>query len=154
MMCIITIGISASGKSTWAQNLCDTCGFIRIERDEIRKEYYFDRFKQKFTWSSWRWEWEGYVDDIRKDRIELAALNKWNIILSDTNTDNKLNTHLKKTLIDLGYVVKFKIFNPPLESAILLDSLRPQPVSEAIIRKQHAKLQNTTINVVDILTSL
>ena len=154
MMCIITIGISASGKSTWAKNLCNTCGFVRIERDEIRKEYFFEKYKQEFTWKAWRWELEDYVDHLRDEQIKLAALNKWNIILSDTNTDNKANTRLKSALIELGYIVKFKIFNTPLESAILLDSLRTQPVSEYIIRKQHAKLQNTTINVVDILASL
>ena len=38
---------------------------------------------------------EDYVDHLRDEQIKLAALNKWNIILSDTNTDNKANTRLK-----------------------------------------------------------
>ena len=135
MKCIITVGISASGKTHWAEEFIrNRSDWININRDDIRFNHFCNGVRD---WSKYKWKHEGEVTCIQEREIDWAAENKMNIIISDTN----LNPKYRNRLIDLlqtgyGYDVEIKAFNVDLDEAIRRDKLRPNSVGHDVIWKQ------------------
>lgn len=115
---IITVGVSASGKSTWANQ---QEGFKVICRDTVRgvlfPEYHNGNYK---------------ITKSKENRVSEATLNQWlvsvkqgsNVIIADTNLNPKYREMWKQRGEDAGYVVEFKDFPITLEEAWKRDQKR------------------------------
>ena len=140
---IVTVGISASGKSTWAEGFCtQNPGFYIINRDEIRALLLKDKTGENFSWKKWRWKWEEEVSEMQWNFIQecVDTGEVKGIIISDTNLDCNRNDLLLEKLSSMGFNVSFKYFEIDLDEAIARDKRRgPLKVGESVLKKQHIK---------------
>ncbi len=136
MKCIITRGISASGKTTFAKTLADQ-GWMDINRDFIR----FNIVAPGCDWSSYRFtnKRERDVTEIQTQMIMDAYSKEQNIIISDTNLDDGRFNALKEWLEDLDIDVEVKLFPITLEEAYRRDAARANGVGQNVIYKQYLK---------------
>lgn len=142
---IITVGISASGKSWWAAEFCENSpGFYIINRDDIRAKILNKKTGKDFSWKNWRWKWEEEVTELQWQFIQECAESPIvrGIIISDTNLNQKRNDSLIEKLTDLGFNVSFKYFEIDLEVAIERDKLRGDYcVGKNVILKQYEQFK-------------
>ena len=134
---ILTRGIPASGKSTWAKQevLKDPEHSVRINRDDLRN----------MSGQYWVPAREDYIKAC-KSTILINAINfKFNtIIIDEMNLNPKETGHLKgvismmnETIKDVEdkYIVEIKDFtNVPLDICLERDSKRENPIGEKVIR--------------------
>ena len=134
---ILTRGIPASGKSTWAKQevLKDPEHSIRISRDDLRN----------MSGKYWVPEREDYIIACRNQLLNLAICVGFDtIILDDMNLNpkdfdyvftaiDKANKVIKDTKNQ--YKIEIKDFtNVPLDICIKRDSKRENPIGEKVIR--------------------
>jgi len=136
MKAIITIGISASGKSTWARNFINNNdNWTIVCRDDERTKI----AGGELDWSKWNWKREGDVTNAHCASLELAARQGQNVIVADTNLNETFLKQLVERLEKLGYEVSFKIFEIDEKEAIRRDELRGKlKVGKDVILKQLA----------------
>lgn len=134
---ILTRGIPASGKSTWAKQevLKDPEHSIRINRDDLRN----------MSGKYWVPTREYYIIACRNQLLNLAVCIGFDtIILDDMNLNpkdfeyvsivvDKANEIIKDTKNQ--YKIEFKDFiNVPLDVCLERDSKRENPIGENVIR--------------------
>lgn len=136
MRAILTVGVSASGKSTWAADLVKE-GWRDINRDWIR----FNIVKPGANWSTYKFTKanESAVTDFQGLMIMESWARGENIIISDTNLNAGTRQKLIEQLTDVGYQVELKTFPVTREVALKRDNLRANGVGADVIYKQ---LQN------------
>ncbi len=138
MEAIITLGISASGKSTFAGVVPHT----EINRDDIRFGLVMP--DAKGSWKKYKFSKE---NESRTTEIELkmfhdAVANKEDIIISNTNLNKNIRRQWIKRCIKAGYKVKIVVLNVPLEVAKERDSYRRErSVGCDVIASQFEKMQ-------------
>ena len=137
MKAYITVGISASGKSTFAEDLCKHSTLVEINRDNARIGL-VEMSGKEFSWKDWDWKHEQDVTKACNDNIKECANSRHSIIISDTNLNTGRRNALIKTLEDLGYEISIKEFPIELYEAIKRDSRRDNPVGESVIKKQYS----------------
>lgn len=133
MKAFITVGVSASGKTTWANELIRQ-GWRDINRDWIR----FNLVKPGANWSNYKFNRanENAVTEIQGKMIMESWSAGENIIISDTNLNAGTRQGLIKKLEDLGYEVEIKTFPITFELAIKRDNLRANGVGQEVIYRQ------------------
>lgn len=136
MIAYITIGVSASGKTTWAKQLTSKPGWVNINRDDIR----FGLIGCE-DWSKWNFskENENKVTEIHVNSIEQAAKAKKNIVVSDTNINFNTRDSIARKLLIMGYSVRFVWFDIPLDEALKRNSARTNPVKPSVIDNQYVQ---------------
>lgn len=132
----IMVGVSGSGKSTYADTLISPLNAIKIETDAIRFELTGDASDQSKN---------GLVFGIAKRRIgENLSLGK-NVIFDATN----LSIKDRKEFIVLGKEHGAKlhayVIRPNLEVSKQRNALRERKVPEFVIDKQHNKFVVPTL---------
>lgn len=140
--CILTIGVSGSGKTTWAEQFIkDNPTWININRDELRHQFVKDEYGKEFSWKAWKRKDEKVIYDIWWDKINEAVANKYieGIIISDTNLSSSTRNKLFNFFQTAGFVVEFKLFNIDFETAVERDMGRPNPVGYSVIAQQMEK---------------
>ena len=134
---ILTRGIPASGKSTWAKQevLKDPEHSIRINRDDLRN----------MSGKYWVPTREHYIEAC-KGIILISAMNFQfdTIIIEEMNLNPKESRNLKGEIAMINdtfkggkdkYVVEIKDFtNVPLDVCLERDSKRENPIGEDIIK--------------------
>ena len=134
---ILTRGIPASGKSTWAKQevLKDPEHSIRINRDDLRN----------MSGKYWVPTREKYITAC-KGTILINAINfKFDtIIIDEMNLNPKENGYLKGMISMMNdtfkdnndkYIIEIKNFtNVPLDVCLERDSKRENPIGENVIR--------------------
>ena len=138
MEAIITLGISASGKSTLAK----VVPYKEINRDDIR----FGLVMQgaKGGWKKYKFskENENRVTEIELKMFHDAAANKEDIIISNTNLNKNIRQQWIDRCIKAGYNVKIAVLNVPLEVAKERDSSRGEKmVGSGVIESQFVKFK-------------
>lgn len=137
MKAILTVGISASGKTTWAEEFCSqNSGWLNINRDTIRGAI-MEESGLTPNWRNWKWKWENKVNDRVDEQIAFAVNGSLNIIVSDTNLSPTFRDNLMRRLTDLGYDVELKIFHISYDEAVARDNLRANGVGASVIQKQY-----------------
>lgn len=141
MRAILTVGISASGKTSWATELVRQ-GWRDINRDWIR----FNMVKPGTNWSNYKFN---NTNEKEVTRLQgLMITESWaagdNIIISDTNLNAGTRTALIKQLQDLGYEVELKSFPITRELAVKRDNLRANGVGQEVIYRQWQKWNDYT----------
>lgn len=141
---ILTIGVSASGKTNWAEKWVESQNnitsesdpdmfprWVNINRDDIRFSLLGVR-----DWSKWNWKREKDVTAIQEGLIEKAVEDGCNIVISDTNLTEKYRESRINQLESLGYEVELKEFDVSFEEACKRDALRSNGVGYSVIAKQ------------------
>jgi predicted kinase len=108
MKAIITIGIPCSGKSTWAEEHCRKTGAVEINRDNIRMNMFnLERYNDyKFSKDK-----EDKVTDNHRNMINTAAMSGRDIVISDTNLNEKHRSDMIHYLEFMGFEVELKVFD-------------------------------------------
>lgn len=152
----ITVGVSASGKTTWAQEfvyeqLCQGKKFTIIERDRIRADILVNKGKvtagDGIVWAKWNWKWEKDVTAIAESMLAAATADPEldGVILADTNLNADRRAALAKSLTDLGYEVEEKFFDVSWKEAVKRDTARKNGVGVSVLAEQFARLQKATV---------
>jgi adenylate kinase family enzyme len=146
---IMTIGCSASGKSTIAYEL-HTQGWYRLERDVYRELVLCHKFPDfnlnhdtTNLWELWKFKWEDEVDALVDEGIKHANENGYNIICSDTNLNEPRREKLAKKLESFGYEVEYHVIGMDLSLDELWkrDTYRKNTVGHSIIAKQYSEFR-------------
>lgn len=132
---LLTIGIPASGKTTWCKEfISKNERWVRVCRDDFRKML-FNRegllpFKE-----------ESAITDMVDKAILTALKYKINVVVDETFTKE---SHIKRVLELVKYKadVDFQIFDISLKKAIERNSLRDNPVPEKVMKEQYGKYTN------------
>lgn len=135
MKAIVTVGISASGKTTWVNDLLKAeKGWRDINRDWIR----FNMVCPFSNWSNYKFNKKNENEVTRLQG--LMIMESWaageNIVISDTNLNAKTRQSIIKDLQDLGYTVEIKSFPITRETALKRDNLRANGVGADVIYRQ------------------
>jgi len=137
MKLIMTKGLPASGKSTWAKSMG---GYKRINKDDLRAM--LDNGK-------WSGANEKFVLEIRDFLVQHALINGFNVIVDDTNLHPKHEERLKQIVKDYNQQIlmpgkkplwEFEIkdfTDVPIEVCIERDLKRPNSVGEKVIRNMY-----------------
>lgn len=137
MQAILTVGISASGKSTFAKDLVSH-GWVDVNRDDIR----FDTFCNGVRdWKLYKFskEKENQVTVAQERLVDAAALHGQNVIISDTNINDKTRNFWINRLTGLGYNVQVQYFDIDLIEALERDAKRCNGVGYKVITDQYAR---------------
>jgi predicted kinase len=138
---LYTIGISGSGKSTWAA-LKKAEGWTVIERDEIREQLFPGYWKQKPDNKK-----EKLASEERYRQIK-AALESGvdKLIFSDTNLNPKYVDETNNLIRALGYeiVVGYQYFDDSFDLKLCIDRnrARERRVPEEVICEQWQRYQS------------
>lgn len=131
---IITRGLPASGKSTFAREWVAEDPELRtiVEKDQIRKDA---RLFKDGQYNHKRGD-EAIVLKERDRRIRLALYSGVSVICSDTNLTKKHINKITSIANEFGAGVEIKDFlGVPLKELIARDSKREDKVGEQVIRR-------------------
>lgn len=119
---IITVGVSASGKSTWANDYCmNNPNTVIICRDNIRGVLFKEYKLGKYKYSKGN---ESKVTESALRQFEVAVHQGKNVIIADTNLNKKFREMWVFHGEDAGYEVEIKDFEITLEEAWKRDQTR------------------------------
>lgn len=138
MKAILTCGISASGKTTWAEEYRKDTNIMNINRDDIRFHLYCNGVRD---WSLYKFteEREKKVTEHQYSQIEAASALGVDVIISDTNINPKTTQSLTNYLKSKGYEVEIKWFDIDLIEALERDAKRPNGVGYKVITDQYRR---------------
>lgn len=142
----ILVGVSGSGKTTYAMSMTD---YAIVCRDDIRFGHVMPNARgwKDYVFSN---ENEQKVTAIHKGQIDRCAEIGQNLIVADTNLSKKNRRKLIKYLQEIGYEVELVIINLPLEACIERDAERgARSVGESIIRQQWETLDKNMDNIME-----
>lgn len=124
---ILTMGIPACGKSTWAkQYIKDNQGWKIVNKDYLR--LMIDDGK-------WSKQNEKVILSIRDSIIETILNSGFNVIVDDTNLSDTHYNHIKEKFKGVATVEIKDFTHVSLEECILRDSKRQNYVGEKVIRQ-------------------
>ncbi len=130
----ITRGLPASGKSTWAREHLASApkgSTVIVCRDDLRLMLHDG------VWSKTN---EKATMNARDVLIRLNLLNGLDVVVSDTNLDEKTFNHLSDIAAQVEADVEVVDFRDvPLHVCIERDALRPNPVGKKIINQLHLR---------------
>lgn len=138
---IFTIGVSASGKTTWAKSFKenDPENIVILSRDDIRWEL-MRQFGVKPCWANWKWKNEKKVTEIQQARIkEFRNSSAHTLIIADTNLDSKRLFDTARELSSEGISSDFKFFDVDFDTAVARDNARENGVGQSVIQSQYQK---------------
>jgi predicted kinase len=128
---ILTVGLQASGKSSFAKMLVqDDKSFVRINRDDFRDMLTNMHFSNQN---------EALVTELRDFAIFEAIKNQRNIIVDETGFSPKLQARLSRIAYDNNYEFIIEKFEKDVELCIQHDALRPKPVGAKVILRTYRK---------------
>lgn len=137
MKAVLTVGISCSGKSTYAAKLVEH-GFREINRDWIR----FNIVKPGEDWRTYKFNSKN-EDEVTKIQGQMI-MESWesgeDIVISDTNLAEGRRDALIQKLEDLGYDVDVEVLTVPLVEAYKRDTYRLNGVGRDVIYRQHLQM--------------
>jgi len=127
---VMTCGLQASGKSTWAKNevLRSDGKWKRINRDDLRS------MVDAGTWSPQN---EKFMLKLRDTLLVTALKQGYNVIIDDTNLTSKHWNDISKLLAkaDIDVTLREQWFYVGVDDAIERDSKREKPVGADVIKK-------------------
>ncbi len=128
---ILTVGIPASGKSTWAKQfvLESSLTRVRVNRDDIRN----------MLGKYWVPERENLVSDIETHCVFEALSAGYTVVIDATNLNPKYNKEWESIANLPNVEIEYKQFYMDLEEAIRRDNNRENPVGEKVITKFYNK---------------
>lgn len=142
---LLTVGISNSGKSTFAKELTSSSdNWIEVNRDTIRASHFTSTKKigdYKYTKAK-----EGQVTELVKDLAIGGLLAGLNVIVSDTNLNESTRNSFKEIVSELntaGYSFEYaeKAFDVPPHVCWKRSQARGYTVPKKVINGQYKKFR-------------
>lgn len=133
---ILTTGIPACGKSTWANEAGMPLGFVELNLDNIRQELSGDHTNQAVTQAAVQ---------VRDKRLASLIAAGRKVILSDTNLNPQFRSALIQQLLDLGVhpeQVAILHFPIPVMEAKIRNAKRVLPVPNEVLDRMQEMLEN------------
>lgn len=127
----VLMGLPAAGKSFWSSEEMRKypSRYKRVNKDLLRA---------MLDYSVHTGENEGFVDDIRDHAVELALVKGYDVIVDDTNFNEKHYLAICDIARRIGDVhVMEKFFSIPLKEALARNAARPNPIPEDAIINMH-----------------
>lgn len=135
-ICIITIGIPASGKTTWARQYAqDNKNSVVVSRDDIRLAH---GWKSGFS--------EDRVTNIHRAQMEAAFLEGMDVVVADTNINPTFRNRLIKFCHEFGVDVILSPFPISQDEAVMRDAKRANKVGPDVIAKFYNDLKKQNIS--------
>jgi predicted kinase len=139
---ILTKGLQASGKSTWAKAWVAEAPKerVRINRDDIRR----------MLGPYWIPTREDLVTDIENDCVRAALIEKFNVVIDATNFRSTVEGYTSKLrswgILDIEVTIK-DFTDISVEECIKRDNLRSgsEKVGEAVIRQMFNRYLKHTL---------
>lgn len=132
---LLCVGVSASGKSTYAKDLVERRGWVEINRDNARFALFCEGVQ----------DWGRYkFSKAKEEEVTTYCLNLFqeavdagkDIVVSDTNLKQKYHDYWRKLAEDCGYEFQVEYFPVSLEEAWKRDERRPNSVGRNVISRQ------------------
>ena len=132
MQVIMTVGLPASGKTTYAKQLItDVPGWKRINKDDIRSMFDNGKYSKKN---------EKFVIQCEELLILETLKSGYNVILDNTHLCPKHKTRIAALVADKAdLIINDSFLTVPLSECIKRDLLRHNSVGEAVIRGMYDK---------------
>lgn len=130
----MTIGLPASGKSTWAnQYVLDAPAgaVVRINKDTLRQMLHAGRWKGRKT--------ESQIEAARDALIETFLTLGKSVIVDDTNFALVHQVRLAELATKHGATLRVERFETDVKTCIERDLKRPNSVGHKVINKMHMK---------------
>ena len=141
---VATVGLPASGKTTWAEKFVEANGdYINVNRDDIRLMLCGrDRYKK---FKKWR---EEIVTEIQTAAISESIRQGKSVIVSDTNLNPKVRESLKAIAAkhNVAYREDRSFLEVPYGECIERDKLREHPVGQSVIVGMYQKYRELWID--------
>jgi len=138
MKATICVGVSASGKTTWAKEQENS---IIISKDDIRKKILMGELHRELEpgelWKLWNFKRESEINVIQDMEFKAASERNMNVIVADTNLNKDFNQNLETRLKVLNYEIEYKLFPVDLVTAWNRDKMRADSVGYNIIYRQY-----------------
>lgn len=134
----ITVGIPASGKTTWALRESKRTGAVVVCRDDLRAMQGFSGVGSP--------EQENMITSLVNTLIasNLSAGN--DVIVADTNINSKFRNKLVKLGAEYGADVAIKVFDVDLDEAIRRDARRDRVVGKDAITKMYKRFSREKVS--------
>lgn len=131
---LILVGVSASGKSTYAKSLTEQ-GWIEINRDMKRFDVFCGGVED---WKLYKFtkEKENAVSLLCYEDFNKAVSVRHNVVVSDLNLKRKYHEYWSNLAEEAGYEFEVKYFPITLEEAWKRDERRPNSVGRNVINRQ------------------
>ena len=134
----ITVGVPASGKSTWAREMAKANGWVISCRDDIRAAHGWTDYGNPKE--------EARITKIQRSQIEAALLEGMDVIVADTNIQPKFRNQLVKFAHQHGADAIIMPFPISLDEAIWRDSQRDAKVGVDVINRMYNQLQSQELS--------
>lgn len=142
----IVVGLSGSGKSTWAKEFCkNNPEWLRINRDDIRKSMLMVSLNEYHQWeTAAKYRIEKLVTEQHNQLMINALRDNWHVVLDNTHLKQSYINEYKKLLIENfeSFEISYQLMDVPLEICLENDKKREDVVGETVIREQLQKLHS------------
>jgi predicted kinase len=134
---ILTKGLPASGKSTWAKKILseNPNSYKRVNKDDVRMMLDDGKFSKAN---------ESFVLKVRDSIIMLAIENGKHVIVDDTNLAPKHEQHIRELVKGVAEVVIQDFTDVDVETCVKRDLQRSQSVGESVIRGMYNQFLKKT----------
>lgn len=139
---ILTVGISGSGKTHWAEKFVhDNPLYVNVNRDDCRTFAHCgmdpDKYKS-YRFSEYR---EDVVTQINRLYAETALSAGRSVIISDTNLNPDVREYWKGFAEEKGVSYKEKAFDVPLHVCLKNNRMRDRTLPEKVLRDQYRRFR-------------
>lgn len=136
MKATLTVGVSGSGKTTWARQEAQRTYTLITNRDDLRFSLTGATGWHEYSFIN---KTEKMVSELQVATVKMAADQKRDIIIADTNLSPRIRSNWFLLLKQLGFYVEVKEFDVGFEEAMRRDALRGNlSVGEEVLRRQWA----------------
>ena len=136
---ILTVGISGSGKTTWAEEFTRNRGdWANVNRDDFRFALLTSGIR---NWSAYEFNRknEKEVTNAVINAVKSYEQEGMNIIISDTNLSHRVRDSWKNAANNMGYDFEIKEFPISWEEAVKREAQRSGGVGISVLRSQWEK---------------
>lgn len=138
MMVYATVGISGSGKTTWARAyVAKHPGTVLIDTDALREELWGNAADQRNGAEVFR---------VAYQRMNEALADGHDVVFCATSTTLKARNALREAIAVKKTKVVFVWFPVKLETCLERNAARERVVPEAVIRRQYKQFEHFEAN--------
>lgn len=137
MKVTLTVGVSGSGKSTWAASQVRKSGgkAVQLNRDDVRFSLFGVATWSQYRFTKWR---EDLVTKVIDDAARHAVENKQAIIVSDTNLNAATRQKWAEFANEVGYEFELHYMPCAWEELIARNTVRGErALPEKVLKKQY-----------------
>ena len=138
---IMTIGMSGSGKTTWAEQYAkENENVINVNRDDTRVALFLDGDLSRYNEYEFNHENEKLVTSVCFDKIKIGLSAGKTVIVSDTNLNKKVRRRLSRIAVDYLAPLEVKVFEVDLQTCLDRQYKRTVQIPEYVIRDQFQRM--------------